>query len=160
MTAMTTMTATATTAGSPHILLVEDNEDDVILVQRSLRKAGVTAPVHVVRDGDEAIIFLGGAADAAQPPALVLLDLKLPRRNGLEVLAWIRAHPDLSALPVVMFTTSTQDADVGEAYRLGANSYLKKPATMQETTELLRTTGLYWLVHNVRSPAPRNGECR
>lgn len=159
MTAMTTMNATATAAGSPHILLVEDNEDDVILVQRSLRKAGVTAPVHVVRDGDEAITFLG-AADAAEPPALVLLDLKLPRRNGLEVLAWIRAHPGLSALPVVMFTTSTQDADVGEAYRLGANSYLKKPATMQETTELLRTTGLYWLVHNVRSPVPGNGECR
>lgn len=158
MTVLTTMTATATTAGSPHILLVEDNEDDVILVQRSLRKAGVTAPVHVVRDGDEAITFLGAAA--AEPPALVLLDLKLPRRSGLEVLAWIRAHSGLSALPVVMFTTSTQDADVGEAYRLGANSYLKKPATMQETTELLRTAGLYWLVHNVRSPAPGNGECR
>lgn len=142
---------------SPHILLVEDNEDDVILVQRSLRKAGVTAPVHVVRDGDEAIAFLERAAVAPSLPALVLLDLKLPRRSGLEVLAWIRAHQGLASLPVVMFTTSTQDADVGEAYRLGANSYLKKPATVQETTDLLKTAGLYWLVHNVRSPALGGG---
>lgn len=145
--------------GTPHILLVEDNEDDVILVQRSLRKAGVTAPVHVARDGDEAIAFLDGArpADITEPPALILMDLKLPRRSGLEVLAWIRAHPGLSTLPVVMFTTSTQDADVSQAYQLGVNSYLKKPATVQETTELLRTTGLYWLIHNVRSPEPGNG---
>lgn len=142
---------------SPHILLVEDNEDDVILVQRSLRKAGVTAPVHVVRDGDEAIVFLERAAVAPSLPALVLLDLKLPRRSGLEVLAWIRAHQGLASLPVVMFTTSTQDADVGEAYRLGANSYLKKPATVQETTDLLKTAGLYWLIHNVRSPALGGG---
>lgn len=141
----------------PNILLVEDNEDDVILVQRSLRKAGITAPIHVVRDGDKAIVYL---EEASQPlrrpeclPAVVLLDLKLPRRSGLEVLAWIRSHPSLATLPVVIFTTSAQDSDVREAYALGANSYLQKPVGIHETTEVLKATGLYWLTHNVRPPA-------
>lgn len=142
---------------NPNILLVEDNEDDVILVKRSLHKAGITAPIHVVRDGEQAIVYL---YEASQPrerpeclPAVVLLDLKLPRRSGLEVLAWIRSHPRLSVLPVVVFTTSAQDSDVREAYALGANSYLKKPVGIHETTEVLKSAGLYWLTHNVRPPA-------
>ncbi|TFW02016.1 response regulator [Oxalobacteraceae bacterium OM1] len=136
---------------SPSILLVEDNEDDIILVLRALRKAGVTAPVQVVRDGEEAMRHL----DAIGPrplPTVVLLDLKLPRRSGHEVLAWIRAHPRLAMLPVVVLTTSTEQIDVQRAYALGANSYLRKPASPQETTELLRAIGLYWLTLNVNPP--------
>lgn len=141
----------------PNILLVEDNEDDVILIQRSLRKAGITAPIHVVRDGEKAIDYLEEASQPSRQseclPAVVLLDLKLPRRSGLEVLAWIRAHSRLAMLPVVVFTTSAQDSDVREAYALGANSYLKKPVGIHETTEVLKSAGLYWLTHNIRPPA-------
>lgn len=140
----------------PNILLVEDNEDDVILVQRSLRKAGIAAPIHVVRDGEKAIVYLEEICQSLQQPegmpAIVLLDLKLPRRSGLEVLAWIRSHPRLATLPVVIFTTSAQDSDVKQAYALGANSYLKKPVGIHETTEVLKAAGLYWLTHNVRPP--------
>jgi len=139
------------------ILLVEDNEDDVILVQRALRKAGVVIPIHVARDGDEAVSCLEGSGKFLQQPpllpAFVLLDLKLPRRSGLEVLEWIRAHPTLRSLPVVVFTTSTQDSDVSKAYALGVNSYLKKPAGAQETADLLKTAGLYWTTQNIRPPA-------
>jgi CheY-like chemotaxis protein len=140
------------------ILLVEDNDDDVILIQRALKKGGIDAPVHVARDGDEAVDFLSGAEqsrDAASLrfPTVVLLDLKLPKRNGFEVLQWIRSHRTLAQLPVVVFTTSTQDADLARAYGLGANSYLRKPATMGETTELLKTVGVYWLSYNECPPA-------
>ena len=136
---------------SPSILLVEDNEDDVILVLRALRKAGVSAPVEVMRDGEEAIRHLNGI-DAGTLPTLVLLDLKLPRRNGHEVLEWIRAHPRLAMLPVVILTTSAEQIDVRRAYELGANSYLRKPGNPQETIDLLRSIGLYWLTFNVRPP--------
>lgn len=139
------------------ILLVEDNEDDVILIQRALRKGGITAPVHVARDGDEAVDFLSGAEQSQYTPAfalpnIVLLDLKLPKRNGFEVLQWIRSHQTLARLPVVVFTTSTQDSDLARAYGLGANSYLKKPATTGETTALLKAVGTYWLTYNERPP--------
>lgn len=139
------------------ILLVEDNEDDAILAQRAFRKAGVNAPVHIVVDGDEAVDYLNGVGkyqDKLQYPlpTLVLLDLKLPKRSGLEVLHWIRSHPTLSPLPVVVFTTSTQSSDLEKAYALGANSYLKKPATLEATTELLKAAGLYWLIHNQIPP--------
>lgn len=139
------------------ILLVEDNEDDVILIQRALRKGGIQAPINLARDGDEAIDFFSGAGKfqdhSSHPlPTIVLLDLKLPKKNGFEVLAWIKAHERFASLPVVVFTTSAQDSDLKQAYALGANSYLKKPATMAETTDLLKTVGAYWLDSNVGPP--------
>lgn len=139
------------------ILLVEDNEDDVILIQRALKKGGIAAPVHIARDGDEAVDFLTRADQFRETrstslPTMVLLDLKLPKRNGFEVLQWIRSHVSLAQLPVVVFTTSTQHSDLERAYGLGANSYLKKPVTMGQTTELLRTVGIYWLTCNEPPP--------
>ncbi|SNS57874.1 Response regulator receiver domain-containing protein [Noviherbaspirillum humi] len=144
------------------ILLVEDNEDDVILAQRAFRKAGVDVPICVVRDGDEAVDYLGGGGRYGDRrsfplPTIVLLDLKLPRRSGLDVLRWIRADPALGTLPVIVFTTSAQASDLEQAYSLGANSYLKKPVTLEDTTEMLRAAGLYWLTHNEAPPQVRRG---
>jgi CheY-like chemotaxis protein len=146
--------------GNRNILLVEDNDDDVILIQRALRKGGVDAPIRVAKDGEEAIDFLTGIGvyhetPVSALPTMVLLDLKLPRKSGFEVLEWIKTHQDLSAMPVVVFTSSVQDSDLKQAYALGANSYLKKPVTMAETTELLKAVGTYWLDYNKRSPLLR-----
>ncbi len=139
------------------ILVVEDNDDDIILVQRALKKAGVTNPMSVVRDGEEAIEYLAGIGrfqdERVYPvPSMVLLDLKLPKRNGLEVLSWIRSHASLATLPVVVFTTSTQSSDLERAYALGANSYLQKPLNPDETARLLKIAGTYWLDHNLQPP--------
>lgn len=133
------------------IFLVEDNEDDVILVRRALAKAGVTAEVHVSRNAEEAIRDLEAIGDGPLP-TLVLLDLKLPGRSGHELLGWIRAHARLRTLPVVIFTTSAEQTDVQQAYALGANSYLRKPATAQETVDLLRAIDRYWLDLNIDPP--------
>ncbi len=143
--------------GEKNILLVEDNEDDVILIQRALRKGGIHAPIHLARNGEEAIDFFSIAGQAhhhaSHPlPTVVLLDLKLPKKNGFEVLEWIKGHEQFASLPVVVFTSSVQERDLTQAYALGANSYLKKPATMAETTDLLKTVSAYWLDSNVRPP--------
>jgi CheY-like chemotaxis protein len=135
------------------ILLVEDNEDDVVLIQRALRKGGIDAPVHVACDGDEAIAYLSGTGKYHDSvhyplPTVVLLDIRLPRKNGLEVLEWLKSHDELALLPVVMFTNSAEEVDIRQAYKLGANSYLKKPYTLAETTTLLQTIGAYWLDYN------------
>ncbi|PSR17150.1 two-component system response regulator [filamentous cyanobacterium CCP3] len=111
------------------ILLVEDNPKDVFLVQRAARRAGVTTPLQVVSDGDAALNYLSGVAPygdrAAYPlPVLVLLDLKLPRRSGAEVLAWIRQQPRLRRLPVVVLTSSREYADINGIYDLGVNAYI------------------------------------
>lgn len=139
------------------ILLVEDDENDVILIQRALRKGEIDAPIHVIWDGDKAIEYLSGTGRYQDVvpwplPMVVLLDLRLPGRSGLEVLAWLDNHKSLALLPVVVFTNSTQDIDVSQAFALGANSYLKKPYTLAATTALLKTVAAYWLDHNVRSP--------
>jgi len=144
------------------ILLVEDSDDDVILIQRALRKGGITAPIHIARDGEEALAYFEGTgkffrAPRLPLPTLVLLDLKLPRKNGLEVLQWVRGHRTLATLPIVVFTTSTEPSDLERAYALGANSYLKKPVTLNETTELLKTVGIYWLAYNEQPPFIRRG---
>lgn len=140
-----------------NILLVEDNDDDVILIRRALRKGGIAAPVHLARDGEEAIDFFSGTGQfrdqTGHPlPGVVLLDLKLPKKSGFEVLEWLKGHEQFSMLPVVVFTSSVQERDLKQAYALGANSYLKKPATMAETTELLKTVSAYWLESNVHPP--------
>jgi CheY-like chemotaxis protein len=139
--------------GKP-ILLVEDDPNDQLLIRRAFARAKLMNPLRLTRDGDEAVDYLaggGGFADRqANPlPALVMLDLKLPRRSGLEVLEWLRSQAgSLGRTPVVVLTSSRENRDVDRAYELGANSYLVKPVGFDGLLEMIRTTGLYWTVLN------------
>lgn len=135
------------------ILLVEDNPKDVFLVQRAFRKAEIAAPLQVVSDGDAAIQYLSGedpySDRTVHPlPVFVLLDLKLPRRSGAEVLSWIRQQTDLRRLPVVILTSSREYADVNRIYDLGANAYIVKPPDFDQLVELLKTLNLHWITYN------------
>ena len=137
------------------ILLVEDNEDDIALTLRALEKNHLRNEVIIMRDGQEALDFLFRQGEhATRPiddmPELVLLDLKLPRRDGLEILREIRASPQTQFLPVVVLTSSSQDRDVVQSYELGANSYVQKPVNFTDFIEATRQLGLYWLVLNRR----------
>ncbi|MFL6715270.1 MAG: response regulator [Burkholderiaceae bacterium] len=150
-------------AGAPVILLVEDNPDDVLLTRRAVKKAGLQASLAVVGDGDAAVSYLqgdGAYADrhAFPLPALVLLDLKLPRRSGLEVLQWMRSRPVLALIPVVVLTSSAEDADIRQAYESGTNSYLQKPVAFNELVRMLGALDLYWFDINMTAPraAARN----
>ncbi len=135
------------------ILLVEDNSTDVLMVRRAFRKANLLHPLQVVDDGDKAVAYLGGQgpyADRGQYPlpVLLLLDLKLPRRSGLEVLGWLRQQEGLRRLPVVVLTSSKESSDVNRAYDLGANSYLVKPVDFDPLLEMVKALGLYWMLLN------------
>jgi CheY-like chemotaxis protein len=135
------------------VLVVEDNADDVLFIQRAMRKTGIKCPIQVVGDGEAAVEYLearGPFSDRGQfpSPTLVLLDLKLPRRSGLEVLKWIRGDGGLHKLTVVMLTGSQEVTDVNAAYVAGANSYLVKPISPSAMSELVQTLSLYWLVTN------------
>lgn len=139
------------------ILLVEDEEHDVLFLQIALEQAEVTNPLVVVKDGREAIAYLKGDgkfADRQQYPLprLVLLDLRLPRVPGLDVLKWIRQQPDFAQLPVIVCTSSDQDTDVDTAYQLGANAYVVKPSRLAERLELVRRIKKYWLEMNAPPP--------
>lgn len=143
--------------GKSNILLVEDNSDDEVLTLRALKKNNIRNEVIVARDGAEAIDFLfsqgkfaGRSAD--EDPHLVLLDLKLPKVDGLAVLRQIRANEKTKRLPVVILTSSKEDKDIIEGYDLGANSYVRKPVDFVQFTEAVRNLGLYWLVLNERAP--------
>lgn len=141
------------------ILLVEDNPKDEALTLRALRKHDIVNDVVIVRDGAEALDYLLGPAAAAQPlPALVLLDLKLPKIDGLEVLRRIRAAARTRLLPVVILTSSIEEADLVAGYRLGANSYVRKPVDFEEFTQAIRQLGLYWLLVNNPPPLPPAAE--
>lgn len=140
------------------ILLVEDNADDEILTVRALKKHHVANEIVVARDGAAALEYLAGAhareARGEPPlPHLILLDLKLPKVDGLEVLARIRKDEATRLLPVVILTSSREDRDMVESYRLGANSYIRKPVDFDQFTEAVRQLGLYWLVLNETPPA-------
>ena len=130
------------------ILLVEDNPDDVELTMRALKQTGFTNLVVTLRDGAQAIDYLMRRGDYARrqddQPALILLDLKLPRVDGLEVLGQIKSDPALKILPVIMFTSSRQERDVNQAYVLGVNSYVCKPTGLVDFTSVVRALGDYW----------------
>jgi len=140
------------------ILLVEDHADDVFLMKRALKLAGVTSPVFVVGDGEEAVEYLEGTGQfndrAAYPlPALMFLDLKLPLKSGHEVLEWARRNKALEALTIVVLTTSEEPGDIARSYQLGANSYLVKPPTADEILELAAAFNLSWLGQHKVEPS-------
>lgn len=137
----------------PPILIAEDDADDAFLLERAIRRSSIPNPIALVSDGAAAIDYLAGTGEFVNRerhplPVLALLDIKMPKRSGLEVLEWVRAQPGLGRLPVVMLTSSRQSADVRRAYDLGANSYLVKPGTPDGLLALVRDLGMYWLVHN------------
>jgi CheY-like chemotaxis protein len=135
------------------ILHVEDNPDDVMLMNLAFNRAGVVARLQVVGDGDAAIAALEEGVSNGGPPVCVLLDVKLPRVSGLDVLAWIRNQPRLRRLPVILLTSSSQTADINRAYDLGANSFLVKPPDLDSLTQLVKTVAHYWVQTNVRPVA-------
>ena len=140
------------------ILLVEDNPDDVSLTLRALKSHNMTNEVLVAPDGVQALAFLFGTADRPameELPAVILLDLNLPKINGLEVLKRIRADDRTRLLPVVILTSSDEERDVIDGYRLGANSYVRKPVDFVEFTQATKQLGLYWLLMNRPPPQPR-----
>ena len=138
------------------ILLVEDNPDDEALTRRAFKRSNIANELQVVRDGQEALDRLFGAESAARPtPALVLLDLKLPKVDGLEVLKQIRAHDRTRLIPVVILTSSREETDLVDGYGSGANSYVRKPVDFDQFSESVRQLGLYWLVTN--EPPPVSG---
>ncbi len=135
------------------ILLVEDDPNDVALIQRAFDNARVANSLCVLDDDEQALGYLRGtgrhADRKAHPlPIMLLLDLKLPRTSGLEVLAWIRSQPDLKRLPVVVLTSSRQSADINRAYDLGVNFYLVKPVDFASLVEMVKAVDLYWLLLN------------
>ena len=139
------------------ILLVEDNPSDVGLTQRALAKSRVSNELVVAEDGQEALDYLFGAGahagrDVTELPALVLLDLKLPKVDGLQVLRQIRADDRTRRLPVVILTTSREEQDVAQSYDLGANSYIRKPVDFTQFAQAVEQMGLYWLVLNESAP--------
>ena len=146
----------------PVILLVEDNPDDVELTRIALEETHLTNRLVVVRDGQEALDWLwcAGAHAGREPclvPSLVLLDLKLPKKNGLEVLQELRADERTRRLPVVILTSSREERDVLKGYHLGANSYIQKPVDYTQFLEAIRQLGIYWMVLNEPPPPSTEG---
>ena len=139
------------------ILLVEDNPDDVLFTIRAFAKNHIRNEIVVASDGEQALRLL--LPDDGQPlrPALILLDIKLPKVDGLEVLRAIRDDERTSSLPVVVLTTSSEERDIVESYRLGANSFVRKPVVFEEFVEAANVLGIYWLLVNQPAPPARNG---
>jgi len=141
------------TYANSQILLVEDDPNDVLLLKRAFRRANIVNPLQVIADGEAAVHYLSGVGTYADRqsyplPVLMLLDLKLPRRSGHEVLAWLRQQPGLKRLPVVVLTSSQEHIDIDKAYDLGANSYLVKPVGFDALIEMVRKLNMYWLTIN------------
>lgn len=142
------------------ILLVEDNPVDLELTLRALRKHKVSNPIAVARDGEEALDYVhrrGRFAAGAAVPGLILLDIHLPKVNGVEVLREIKVHPVYRTVPVVMLTTSQKETDIRTSYELGANSYIAKPVHFDKFLEVVGRIDLYWLLTNVAPPAAQAG---
>jgi two-component system response regulator len=151
----------------PTVLLVEDNSDDAELTIRSFKRTNVANPIDVARDGQEALDhLLGTESQAARPlPGLVVLDLKLPRVDGLDVLQQIRGDPRTRRVPVVILTSSSEDRDLINSYDLGANSFVRKPIDFNEFAHAVAQLGIFWLMINQlstsrsRSSAPSSSHC-
>ncbi len=142
------------------ILLIEDNPDDVDLTLRALKKGGIINEVVVARDGVEALDYLFGTGiyadrDTSLMPAVILLDLKLPKIDGIEVLRRVRANEQTKLLPVVILTSSKEEQDLINGYKFGANSYVRKPVDFTQFSEAVKQLGLYWLLLNEPPPTPR-----
>ncbi len=140
------------------ILLVEDNPDDEALTLRALKKNNLTNKVVVAHDGVEAVDYLFGTGlyqgrDPEDAPQIVLLDLKMPRMDGFEVLKLLRADPRTKLLPVIILTSSREQQDLVHGYGLGANSYVRKPVDFEQFVEAVKQLALYWLVLNERPPS-------
>ncbi len=147
------------------ILLVEDNQSDIELTRRAYERAKLPNPLVIVKDGQEALDYLlceGVHANRSttELPALVLLDIKLPKKDGIDTLRCIREHPVTKRLLVVMLTSSIEEKDIADSYDSGANSYIRKPVDFNEFAEMLNAIGLYWLVMNEMPPQfkPRTPE--
>lgn len=135
------------------ILLIEDDSNDVLLIERAFNQVSLQINLKVVSDGDSAVAYLEGSGrycDRKQNPlpSLILLDLKLPRRSGLEVLSWLRQQPVLRRIPVVVLTSSRENSDVDQAYEIGVNSYLQKPVSYDSLNQLVSALDIYWLKLN------------
>jgi CheY-like chemotaxis protein len=135
------------------VLVVEDDATDAFMIRRAFKKANVSIPLYFLDNGDAAVNYLAGQAPyddrTTHPlPALILLDLKLPRRSGLEVLEWLRRQPGIRRVPVVILTSSMESSDMRKAYDLGCNSYLIKPVDFPGLLNAVTTLGMYWLVMN------------
>jgi CheY-like chemotaxis protein len=143
------------TEESVEILLVEDNPSDLELTLHALKRHRLANRIEIVRDGQEALDFLFAATPRPNgPPKIILLDLKLPKVDGLDVLRAIKADPVTRAIPVIVLTSSREESDVVEAYKLGVNSYVVKPVDFEQFTEAVRMLGLYWLLLNERPKVP------
>lgn len=136
------------------ILLVDDNPDDVILTRWAFERSGISHEIVVARDGVEALEMLLPADGVGLRPAIVLMDINMPRMNGLETLQVLRADPRTRTLPVIMLTSSIQDSDVLDAYDGGANSYVQKPVSPEEFLQAAHALGVYWLGVNRHPPNP------
>ena len=141
------------------ILLVEDEPNDVFLFERAFKKLNLSGNLQIVSDGEAAIAYLTGEGKYADRekypiPSLILLDLKLPRISGLEILSWLRQQPGLKRLLVVVLSSSKETIDINRAYDLGANSYLVKPVAFGTLVNIVKTLDLYWLAFNERPEVP------
>lgn len=139
------------------ILLVEDDENDVFFFQRAVAKAGITHPLHIVRDGQDAIHYLGGTGEYTDrtlhpTPRLIVLDLNLPVKHGLQVLQWLRGQPETHNVIVIVLTSSMDVLDMHEAYAFGANAYVVKPADPNELATLVTAIRQFWLTLNAPPP--------
>ncbi len=147
-------------SGGLDILLVEDNQDDMDLALHALKQEKLANRILVARDGEEALDFLfcrGAFANRSfdHPPKLVLLDLKLPKVDGMEVLRQVKSNPRTKTIPIVIMTSSKEERDLVASYNLGANSYIQKPVDFDQFRKTVKSVGLYWLVTN--QPVPVNG---